>query len=104
MEIGSFTLSSFTVVVISGLLIPVLTGFLTKLVASAQTKSLVALIQSILAGVIATATSPDGTAVFSQALIQNTVLTIAIQLAMYIGVYKPIVDINARALPNVGLA
>lgn len=104
MKIASFTLSSFTMVVISGLLIPIITGFLTKVSASAQTKSLVAAIQSIVAGFVTTAMAPDGTAVFSQELVQNVVLTIAIQIAMYLGVYKPVVDLNARTLPNVGLS
>ena len=104
MEIASFTLSSFTMVVISGLIIPIITGLLTKITASAQTKALIAAIQSIVAGFIATAMAPNGTAVFSQALIQNIVLTVAIQIAMYVGIYKPVVDINSRTLPNVGLS
>lgn len=103
MEIMSVTLSPFTVVVISSFVIPVITGLLTKESASAKTKALVSSIQAIVAGFVTTATQADGSAVFSQALIQNTVLTIVMQLAVYLGVYKPIVNLNARTLPDKGL-
>jgi hypothetical protein len=104
MEIASLTLSPFTVVVISALVIPILTGLLTKLEASAQTKALVTLVLSIVAGAVNTATQADGTALFSQALVQNTVLTLATSVATYLGVYKPVVNLNARTPPGVGLS
>lgn len=98
------TLTPFTVIVISSLVIPVLTGLVTKASASAKLKASVALVLSLVAAAINTATQSNGVAVLSQALIQNTVLTVAVQLAMYLGVYKPVANLNEKTAPDKGLS
>jgi len=99
----NITLNAFTATVIASLVIPLLTGLVTKSSASDKVKAGVALALSILAGAFVTAVQPDGTAVISQSLIQNTFLTLVMQVGTYLGIYKPILDVNSKLMPHKGL-
>lgn len=98
---AALTLSAFTVLVITSLLIPVATGLLTKAAASPTVHQIVTALISIVAGVITTNTQLDGTAVVSLVTLQYAGLAFLIATAGYLGIYRPH-DTNAKLVPDVG--
>lgn len=100
--VATLTLSEFTVLVIISLLIPLATGLVTKLQASATVKQVVTAAISTVVGIVTTSTQADGTAVVSLATVQYALLTFAIATVGYLGLYRPH-DANAKLAPNSGL-
>lgn len=96
------TLGVFTVNVILGFIIPVLTAVVTKASASPVLKGAVTLTLSAIAGLINTAITITGEAVFSQAMVQQATLTWLIALASYLGLWKQL-EINNKLAPEFGL-
>ena len=84
-----FTLSPFTVQIIASVLIPILTGLLTRVTLSSGVKGLITLVLNAIAALVITATVADGTAVISQVTFQQWALGLAISIATYVGVYRP---------------
>lgn len=100
--VASLTLSAFTVLIVTSLLIPLATGLLTKLQASATVKQVLTAAISAVVGIVTTSTQADGTAVISLATVQYALLAFAIATVGYLGLYKPH-QANAKLAPNVGL-
>lgn len=100
--VASLTLSAFTVVIITSLLIPLATGLVTKLAASATVKQIVTAAISAVVGIVTVSTQADGTAVVSLATLQYALLSFAIAVVGYLGLYQPH-NTNAKLAPNVGL-
>ena len=98
---AALTLSAFTVLIVTSLLIPVATGLLTKAAASATVHQIVTAVISTIAGIITTSTQLDGTAVISLTTVQYAGLAFLIATAGYLGIYRPH-DTNAKLVPEVG--
>lgn len=95
------TFDSFTVLLVISLVIPFLTGVVTKVSASAGVKQVCTLVLSAAAGLIVTATQLDGTAVISKEAALNAALALGIAIVSYLGLYKPH-DVNAKLAPTKG--
>lgn len=100
--VATLTLSAFTVLVITSLLIPVATGLLTKLQATATVKQVITAAIAAVVGIITTSSQADGTAVISLATVQYALLAFAIATVGYLGIYKPHA-LDAKLAPNAGL-
>lgn len=100
--VASLELNEFTVLVITSLLIPLATGLITKLSASATVKQIVTLALATAVGVITTGTQVDGTAIISLTTVQYALLSFAIAVVSYLGLYKPH-DANAKLAANTGI-
>lgn len=85
-----FTSSALTVTLFVSLFIPIVTGLLTKYSLSSGVKGLITLLLNAVSALIASATLADGTAVFSKSTFIAWVLALAISVATYAGVYKPL--------------
>lgn len=99
---ATFTLSAFWVMVIATLLIPVATGFLTKLTASATVKQILTLVLAALVSILNVSTQLDGVAVVSWNTVVLTVVQTLAAIATYLGVYQPH-QLNAKTAPNAGI-
>lgn len=102
---NTITLSALSVSLLLGLLIPVVTGLLTKYSTSSGLKGLVTLVQNATQALVVSATVGDGTAVISEETFVTFCLSLAISIATYAGVYKPLNITSsepAGALANVG--
>ena len=88
--------------VIVSFLIPLATGLLTKVSASATVKQVVTLVLSAANGLMVTSTQVDGTALISATTAQYTLLSLGIAIVSYLGVYQPH-DANAKLMPEVGV-
>lgn len=101
----TLTLSALTVSVLISFVIPVVTGVLTKYSTSSGVKGLVTLVLNAVQSLVVTATVADGTAVLSAPTLVTFALSLAISIATYAGVYRPL-DITSStphgALANVG--
>lgn len=95
-------LSSFTVLVITSLLIPFLTGLATRLQATATVKQIVTAFISAIVGIVTTSTQVDGTAVISLATLQYAMLAFFIATVGYLGLYKPH-QADAKLTPDRGI-
>lgn len=95
-------LSPLTVSVLSGPVIPIIVGILTKVNAPALVKGSISLFLSAVAGLLAQNIVADGGAVLSQAAIFYAAIAFVTQLAMYLGIYKPL-DLNAKTAPKLGI-
>jgi hypothetical protein len=84
-----FSLDAALVAIILGAVIPLLNGLLTKANWSSGVKALLGLALATIAGVITTATTDGGDAVFSQSLLLNTFLSFVAAAATYNNVWKP---------------
>lgn len=100
--VASLTLSAFTVLVITSLLIPLATGIITKVHASALVKQICTAAIAAAVGIVTTSTQADGTAVISLATVQYALLAFAIATVGYLGLYKPH-DTNAKLAPDIGV-
>jgi hypothetical protein len=102
---NTITLSALSVSLLLGLLIPVVTGLLTKYSTSSGLKGLVTLVLNATQALVVSATVADGTAVISKETFVTFCLSLAISIATYAGVYKPLNITSsepAGALANVG--
>lgn len=83
-------LSALTVTLLVSLVIPVVTGLLTKASLSSGIKGLITLVLNAVNALIVGATLADGTAAFSQETLVVFLFGLAISVATYVGVYKPL--------------
>lgn len=96
------TLAPIVVALLSGLIIPVLVGIVTKSGASAQLKQAVTIVLAGVAALITSSTLADGSAVFSLETLLLAVMSWLVAIASYLGVYRP-QNLNDRTAPNFGL-
>lgn len=90
------------VLLITGLLLPLFVGLITKSTASSKLKALTNFVCAGIAAFITNATTADGHAVFSLAQLRDWVIVFGISTVTYLGLAKPI-DLTAKLAPNRGL-
>lgn len=96
------TVSAMLVTLISGTVIPLVHGLVTKLSASGPVNVIVGMALSAIAGVLGTATVLDGVAIFSSTTLIQAFLAWLAQVAMYARIWKPI-GVYDKLLPGQGL-
>lgn len=85
-----------------GAIIPVLTALSTHVAAAAKVKAGITLVLGIIAGPVATFLSSNA-AIVSWASAKSSAVAWVVALATYLGAWKPVVDLNAKAAPAIGL-
>jgi len=85
------------------LALPVLVALATKAVASDRLRAVILLVLTAVNTLIGEAIVDDGSAVFSKDTFLKWVMATAIAVVTYLGFWKPIVDVNSKAAPEVGL-
>lgn len=83
-------LSALTVSLIVALLIPLITGLVTRYSTSSGVKGLITLILNAGQALVVNATVADGTALISRETFVAFTLSLAISIASYAGVYRPL--------------
>lgn len=83
------TFDSTTVVTLVGILIPILTGLISKKVASGGLKSILTLVLSVLVSVIATLVASDGHGFAWHPFATAFISTFVVAIASYYGFWKP---------------
>src|SRR5688500_12073185 len=102
-DVGSeYIIAAPTWTVITGLLLPIVIGFITKANASKSFQAIVGILVAAVGAIVVRATTVDGAAVFDQALILDATLVYVPQIASYLGFWKNL-DLNQKMAPNVGL-
>ena len=94
------TLSAAWLTIVSGLLIPLLTGLVTKLGASYTLKGFITVVLSVAAGFLASVVSSQG--VVDTEVILNTFVTLGIATMSFFHVYSP-AGADQVLAPNFGL-
>jgi hypothetical protein len=95
-------LSAMVVLFLVSLVIPTLTGLITKSSAPAQVKQVVTLVLASANGVLVTVTQQDGTAIVSTETLLFALLSLFISITSYLGIYRPH-EANDRLAPEAGL-
>lgn len=85
-----FTLSPTVLTTITGVLLPLLVGLVTKSAASSRTKTLANIVVSAVACLLLNAANESGYAVVSGAMLAAWLQQTAISVATYLGVWKPL--------------
>lgn len=97
------TLSTDLVTLILTLLIPVATGLVTKSTAPDRVKAIVALVLAGVVTLIGQARTDTGAAIISTQMAGQWAMTVAVQLAAYLGVYRPIAAKAVELAPTKGI-
>jgi chromate transport protein ChrA len=84
-----FELDATVAMFISGVLIPILVGLVTKLGAPPALKAILHALLAAIAGLIITATTLDGVAVFSRESLVSAFIAWITGVAAYLGFLKP---------------
>jgi hypothetical protein len=95
-------LTPIVVTMLSGLIIPIAVGIVTKSAAAPQVKQVVTIVLAGVAALITSSTLADGSAVFSLETLLLAGFTWLVAIASYLGVYRPL-NLNDHTLPNSGL-
>jgi hypothetical protein len=85
------------------LALPLLVALVTKAVASDRLRAVILLVLTAVNTLIGEAIVDDGSAIISKDTFLKWVMATLIAVATYLGFWKPIVNVNAKAAPNVGL-
>lgn len=93
---------AFTVTALVSLVIPVLTGLLTKVNAAPAVKQVVTIVLAAVNTLVVNATVGDGGAVITKENFLLWAVSTAIAVTTYLGIYKPH-DANAKLSPNSGI-
>jgi hypothetical protein len=98
----TITLSALVTTMLVSYILPALVALVTKLQASTWLKQFVNALLSALTGLITTAVTLDGTAVFSQNTLVLALGSFLLSQASYVALYKPY-DANSKVAPGVGV-
>jgi hypothetical protein len=85
------------------LALPLLVALVTKAVASDRLRAVILLVLTAVNTLIGEAIIDDGSAIISKDTFLKWVMATLIAVATYLGFWKPIVNVNAKVAPNVGL-
>jgi hypothetical protein len=96
-------ISTNAVTLILTLLIPVAVATVTKLHLADRWKSVVTIVLSGLVTLITSARTDGGAAVISAQMAFDWTITTAIAITSYVGLWKPVADVNRRFAPGVGI-
>jgi hypothetical protein len=97
-----FTLDPTVVATITGVLLPLLVGLVTKAAAPPKVKAIVNIVASAAAALLLNALNANGYAVVSGPMLATWLQQTVIAVAAYLGVWKPL-DATSRLLPARGL-
>jgi hypothetical protein len=100
--VNQIEFDAFVVSALLSLIIPVVTGLLTKVTAAPAVKQIITIVLAAVASLISTNTVQDGTAVISKETGLLWAMNTAIAITSYLGIYKPH-DANAKLSPESGL-
>lgn len=95
------SLAPIVVTMLSGLVIPIIVGFVTKSAAGPQVKQVATILLAGIAALLTSSTLADGSAVFSLETLLLAVMAWLIAIASYLGVYKPF-NLNDHTAPDRG--
>lgn len=95
-------LDALTVSLLISLVIPVVTGFVTKATLSSAWKGVITLVLNGLAAFITASILVDGSAQFTQQAISQWAIGMGVSVAMYTGVYKKAGITSSEFIPHVG--
>lgn len=102
LDASTVTIDKPWVAIITGLLLPLVVGLVTKLNASNTVKVAVGIVVAGLAAVITEAIQDDGSAVLGWDTLETFVMVYGTQLLTYLGIWRPL-SLNARTAPGTGL-
>lgn len=88
-SIAVVSLSATVVTALVSVIIPVITGLVTKAKTSSTVKGLISIALNAINSAIVTATVADGTAVWSKSSVFTWIVGTVVSLATYLNVYKP---------------
>lgn len=100
--IAAIELDAFLVHVVVAALIPIATGIITKVTASPAVKQIVTLALSYANALVMENVQADGSAIISKEIALYTLVSFAIAVGTYLGVYQSH-DTNAKLLPTKGI-
>lgn len=84
-------LSPFVVTIFLSLLVPIVTGLLTKYALPAAAKVIIMIVLDAAVALVVGATMlPDGTAVINSQSLGSAVVAVVVSVATYLGVYVPL--------------
>lgn len=86
------------------LIAPVAVALITKAHASSRLKAAVLLVLTALVTWLSKERGDDGSAVITAHMAFEWAITTAVALASYLGFWKPVAQVNDRALPNLGIS
>lgn len=86
---ATIRLSPLTVTLVVSLVIPIVTGLLTKATLASFWKGLITLVLNLVNAAVVGAVVADGSAVWSEQTLITALLGMAISVATYAGIYKP---------------
>lgn len=95
-------LTATTVLLLVSVVIPILTGLLTKLNASTTVKQVVTLTLAAANTLIVSNTMADGGAVLTDSVLTDAAVSWIVAVAAYLGVYEPH-DTNRKLAATTGL-
>jgi len=97
-------LDALTVSLLLSLVIPVVTGFVTKATLSANWKGVTTLLLNGVAAFVTAAILVDGSATFTQQAITQWAIGMGVSVAMYTGIYKKAGITSSEYVPTFGSA
>lgn len=100
--LSEIRLDAMLVVVLVSFVIPTITGLLTKITAPTWTKQVVTLALATANGLITSGVMDDGSAVISKQSALMALLSLAIAISSYLGIYKPN-GANEKLQPQSGI-
>jgi hypothetical protein len=103
-EPADVVLAPTFVTFIISLLLPFLVALVTKAVASDRLRAVVLLVLTAVNTLVGEAIVDDGSAIISKDTFLKWALQTAIAVVAYLGFWKPVVNVNAKAAPNAGLS
>lgn len=98
----TITTSALVVTMLLSYVIPAITALLTKLEANVWLKQAITGLLAAISGLLTTATTVDGSAVFSSDALVLALGSFVLSQAVYLGLYKPH-HLSENLLPEVGL-
>lgn len=102
-DVGSqFVITSPVWTVLTGLLLPIVVGLITKASASNRFQAIVGIVVAAVGALVLRATTVDGAGVLDKALVLDIALVYIPQIASYLGIWKQF-DLNQKTAPNSGL-
>jgi len=97
------TVASDKLDLILKLIVPVVVAVVTKAAAPARLKAAVTIVLAAVVALLTANRVDTGQAVMSFATVQAWAVDTMVAVFAYLGLWKPIVDVNARMFPGKGL-
>lgn len=85
------------------IMIPVATALVTKASASTRTKAAVTIVLAAVVTLIGKSRMDNGPAIISAQAAYDWLISTVVAVGSYLGAWKPLVDVNAKAAPGVGI-